>query len=528
MLVNQAFQRIPNGCGLLRCGAIRGISQMPKVQNELCLHKRVFDPKNHKGATMSANLFLNFHSHKYDRNKGPFRRKPMICCLIFSLLLACMPACSRESSAKSSVFELTGEPIRFDEDNSPDSQTADAAFLQDSSPSASGDSDSDRSALNTPSPSGDAVVETGDTAGAQDTSSASSGEDSGSKDDSGSLTLLMVGDILLHTPVEKSALREDGSYSYDAIFENTRERISAADLALVNQEVILGGAELGISGYPAFNAPYEVGDDLVEAGFDVICHATNHALDKGKKGLCNCLNFWETKHPEIAVLGLHSSPDDPLYIYEKDGIRIAILNYTYGTNGVALPSDMPYAVDLLNDASSIAEDIRYAESVADFTIVCPHWGTEYRLTPDASQQKWTKLFLENGVDLVIGTHPHVIEPVEYVTDEATGHSMLVYYSLGNFVNWTSSSGEGIANRMVGGMAQVTLQRSPEGNVSIKDHRITALVCHLTEGKDGVSVRFLSDYNEDLAKENLICSQDSAFSYSYCVDLCNSVWGSSWD
>ena len=100
-----------------------------------------------------------------------------------------------------------------------------------------------------------------------------------------SISLIMVGDILLHTPVEKSAKREDGTYSYDAIFADTKDLISAADLALVNQEVILGGKELGISGYPAFNAPYEVGDDLVEAGFDVICHATNHALDKGKRGV---------------------------------------------------------------------------------------------------------------------------------------------------------------------------------------------------------------------------------------------------
>ena len=340
------------------------------------------------------------------------------------------------------------------------------------------------------------------------------------------VTLLMVGDILLHTPVEKSAKREDGSYSYDAIFENTKDLISAADLALVNQEVILGGTELGISGYPAFNAPYEVGDDLVEAGFDVICHATNHAMDKGKQGVTNCLTFWEEKHPDITVLGLHDAPDDPLFIYEKDGIKVAILNYSYGTNGNPLPSDMPYAVDLLKKDKVIA-DITYAESVADFTVVCPHWGTEYRLTPDSSQEKWTKIFLENGVDLVIGTHPHVIEPVEMITDEQTGHSMLVYYSLGNFVNWTASSGDGIANRMVGGMAQVTLERDENGLVSIADYQVTALVCHLKNGQDGVTVMPLSTYSEALASENQIIKQDSHFSYSYCLDLCDTVWGDLW-
>ena len=340
------------------------------------------------------------------------------------------------------------------------------------------------------------------------------------------VTLLMVGDILLHVPVEKSAKREDGSYSYDAIFEHTKDLISEADLALVNQEVILGGTELGISGYPAFNAPYEVGDDLAEAGFDVICHATNHALDKGKAGVVNCLRYWESAHQEIQVLGIHDAPDDPLFIYEKDGMKIAFLNYTYGTNGIALPQDMPYAVDLLSKEKVIA-DIQYAESVADFTVVCPHWGTEYRLTADASQAKWTKLFFENGVDLVLGTHPHVIEPVEMITDEESGHSMLVYYSLGNFVNWTSSSGSGIANRMVGGMAGVTLKRGDDGNVFIADYDVTALVCHLTPGQDGVTTWPLASYSEELAAENSICSQDPAFSYVYCTNLCNEVWGDLW-
>lgn len=344
------------------------------------------------------------------------------------------------------------------------------------------------------------------------------------------VNLVMVGDILLHTPVEASALREDGTYSYDTIFANTADSISAADLALVNQEVIIGGKELGISGYPAFNAPYELGDDLANAGFDIVCHATNHALDKGKNGLLNCLNYWDTAHPEIRVLGIHNNENDNIYIRECNGIRIAFLNYTYSTNGVALPEDMPYAVDMLTNANidRILKDIQTAEAEADFTVVCPHWGTEYRLTPDASQDKWNKIFLENGVDLVLGTHPHVIEPVKLLTDENTGHEMLVYYSLGNFVNWTSSSGEGIANRMVGGMAQVSLTKSSDGSVTISDYGIRALVCHLEDGPNGVTVNFLSDYSTEKAASNAIIRQDPAFSYDYCVNLCNEVWGDLWN
>ncbi len=342
------------------------------------------------------------------------------------------------------------------------------------------------------------------------------------------ITVVMAGDILLHTPVEESALQEDGSYNFNAVFARTADDIQAADLAIVNQEVIIGGKELGISGYPSFNAPYEAGDALVEAGFDVVCHGTNHALDKGKKGVENCLRFWEETYPDIAVLGINGSQDmqNDIYIYEQDGIRIAILNYTYGTNGIALPEDMPYAVDLLEE-KKVLSDIERAEKEADFTIVCPHWGTEYRLEPDASQEKWAALFLENGVDLVLGTHPHVIEPIEWLTDEETGHEMLVYYSLGNFVNWTGSSGAGIANRMVGGMAEVTIGRNETGEAVILDYGANALVCHLEEGVNNVTTYALADYTDALAKRNAIIAQDADFSKEYCENLCDDVWGDLW-
>lgn len=338
------------------------------------------------------------------------------------------------------------------------------------------------------------------------------------------VSLVMVGDILLHTPVAESGVQEDGSYNFDALFANVKDEITAADLALVNQEVIIGGEELGISGYPSFNAPYELGDALVTAGFDVVLHATNHTLDQGKWGVKNCLSFWKNSYPKLAILGINESQDiqdNNIYVYEQDGIRIAILNYTYGTNGISLPSDMPYAVNLLVEEKVVA-DLTKAKEQADFIIVCPHWGTEYQLTPSEEQERWTKIFLENGVDLVIGTHPHVIEPIEWVSDD-NGNEMLVYYSLGNFVNWTASSGEGIANRMVGGMAEVTIGMDEKGSAFILDYGVEPLVCHLTEGTNGVTTYLLSDYTEEMAAENAIVVQDDAFSKEYCVRLCEEVW-----
>ena len=333
---------------------------------------------------------------------------------------------------------------------------------------------------------------------------------------------------MLHTRIHEYSKQADGSYNYDAIFANLAEEISAADLALVNQEVIIGGEELGISGYPSFNAPEEAGDALVKAGFDVVLHATNHALDKKGKGVLNTLQFWEENYPELGVLGIHDSEEDreEIYITEIEGIRIAILNYTYGTNGIAMPKNMLYAVDML-DKETVISDICKAKELADIVIVCPHWGTEYRLTPDKSQKEWTELFLEEGVDLVLGTHPHVIEPVELLTNPETGEQMPVFYSIGNFVNWTSGKGEGVANRMVGGMPTILLERDENGTAYVADYSITAIVCHVEKKTNGITVYPLSEYTEELAERNAIKNQDPQFSLEYCTNLCNEIWGDLW-
>lgn len=338
-----------------------------------------------------------------------------------------------------------------------------------------------------------------------------------------SVQVVMVGDMLMHGRVMESGLKEDGSYNFDHLFENVKNTIEKADLALVNQETILGGTELGLSGYPAFNSPYELGDSLVNAGFDVILHATNHTLDKGKTGVLNCMNFWDTNYPDITYLGINKSEEEQnndIYIFSEDDLDIAILNYTYGTNGINPPEDMPYIVNYMEE-EKIIKDLQYAEENADFTIVCPHWGTEYVLSATDSQKKWAKLFMENGADLVIGTHPHVIEPIEMLNDE-NGNEMLVYYSIGNYVNGTSGTGEGTTNRMVGGIADITISLDENGEAYIEEYDVIPIVCHIDE-KTEYTVYYLSDYTEDLAKENHILSQDANFSLEACENLVKKVW-----
>lgn len=348
--------------------------------------------------------------------------------------------------------------------------------------------------------------------------------DSQNNDNATEFSLVMVGDVLLHTSVSNSGLMEDGSYNYSHLFRNVRNDIEEADLALVNQEVILGGTELGLSGYPAFNGAYEVGDALVEAGFDVVLHATNHALDKGRRGILNCINYWRTSHPDMGVIGINESQEEQnnVYVREVNGIKVAILNYTYGTNGISLPSDMPYCVNLL-DGGKIAKDMEIAKQISDFIIVCPHWETEYTHNETAEQEKWAEYFTELGANLIIGTHPHVIEPVKWV-ESSNGNRALVYYSIGNFINATSDYGRGVADRMIGAMANVIIARDADWNIYIKDYSVSPLVTQMLSGKGQITTYKLSDYSEELAAQNEIILRDSVFSLQYCKELCDSVFG----
>lgn len=343
-------------------------------------------------------------------------------------------------------------------------------------------------------------------------------------DNATEFSLVMVGDVLLHTPVSDSGLMEDGSYNYSHLFRNVRNDIEEADLALVNQEVILGGTELGLSGYPTFNGAYEVGDALVEAGFDVVLHATNHALDKGRRGILNCINYWRTSHPDMGVIGINESQEEQnnVYVREVNGIKVAILNYTYGTNGISLPSDMPYCVNLL-DSGKIAKDMEIAKQISDFIIVCPHWGTEYTHNETAEQEKWAEYFTELGANLIIGTHPHVIEPVNWV-EASNGNRALVYYSIGNFINATSDYGRGVADRMIGAMAKVIVAKNSDGSFYVKDYSAIPLVTQMISGRGQITTYKLSDYSEELAAQNEIILRDSVFSLQYCKELCDSVFG----
>ncbi len=313
------------------------------------------------------------------------------------------------------------------------------------------------------------------------------------KNTSSEVTLLAVGDNLIHREVIASGMHEDGTCNYDHLYANLKEEISAADIAVVNQETIFGGKSLGYSGYPVFNSPTQIGDALIGAGFDVVLSATNHTLDKGGKGLKNAFAYWKTK-PAIRVLGINETEEaaKKICVIEKNGIKIAMLNYTFSLNGNQLPEDQPYLVNML-DKKKMAQDIALAEKEADFTIVFPHWGTEYVYQPISMQKDLKDFFYAAGVDLVIGSHPHVLEPVEWVGEEG-GRRMLVYYSLGNFLSYQRE-----APRMLGGMAEVTITKDNSGT-HISQAGITPIITHYENGPADYHYALykLTDYTPALA------------------------------
>lgn len=346
--------------------------------------------------------------------------------------------------------------------------------------------------------------------------------DRGTAAEPANVTVLMVGDILVHPSVWRSGERADGTRNYDHLFEHVAADIAAADIAMLDQETLLGGDELGLSGYPVFNGPQEIGDAEVAAGFDVALHANNHALDKGMAGIEAELAFWREKHPQMTVTGMADSQEaaDVVPVLERSGHKIAILNYATNTNGIPLPE--PWAVRMISE-EQIAADVEAARAAgAEAIVACPHWGTEYAAAPDAEQLKWGQVLADAGADVIIGDHPHVMQPFEVLTS-ADGREVTVFWSTGNFV-----SGQDRKDSMVGSIARVTLSFSADG-VRVGECRLTPLVTNKA-GATNLTTYKLVDYTEELAAGNGIRNDAgcSDFTRQWCVDFCSERLGEAFD
>jgi poly-gamma-glutamate synthesis protein (capsule biosynthesis protein) len=265
--------------------------------------------------------------------------------------------------------------------------------------------------------------------------------------------LAAIGDVLIHNTVYQDAADpQTGGYNFKPMLAPVREFLLKPDVLVANQESITGGKELGLSSYPMFNSPHEVGDALLDAGVDLVTMANNHTLDKGEKGVLSATAYWDKLG--IPYTGAFRSEEDrqTLRALTSQGISFSFLSYTYGTNGIAVPQDKPYLVNLI-DPERIRQEVEAAKKAADVSVVAMHWGAENQLAANADQKALAAKLAEWGVDIIIGTHPHVLQTFEWI-GRPDGSRTLVMYSLGNFLSAQSK-----LPQLLGGIGQVEVVKT---------------------------------------------------------------------
>lgn len=252
------------------------------------------------------------------------------------------------------------------------------------------------------------------------------------------VSIVMVGDNLIHKTIYQSVANDN--YNFKPIYQEIKPYIKSFDLAFINQETILGGKEIGLSSYPTFNSPYELGDALVDTGFNLISLANNHTLDRGEKAVINSVNYW-SKQSVVFSGSCLSIGESQVKFFEKNTIKFAFIAYTYGTNGIFHPNGKTYLANIYSDEKALL-DLAELKKTVDIIIVSMHWGEEYSSLPNQEQKKQAYFLSSLGVDIIIGHHPHVIQPIDIISHN--NHQTIVIYSLGNFL----SDQVGI-NRLIG-------------------------------------------------------------------------------
>lgn len=314
------------------------------------------------------------------------------------------------------------------------------------------------------------------------------------------ISFLAAGDNVIHPCIyidaRNRAAAGTRAYNFRPMYDDVDEYIASFDLAFINQETLMGGDDLGLSGYPNFNSPQDLGRDLADIGFDIVNIANNHMCDKSEKGLAGTIAFWESEEmADITLLGGYKSAEDydNIRVVERDGIKLAFLSYTYGTNGMRLPASSEYVVPYINDADIIRQSA-LANEAGDLTIVSIHWGEENVSAPTDEQRRVAKLLAENGADVILGHHPHVLQPIEWIETERG--STLCIYSLGNLLSammyWQN---------MVGGFFTFDIVKMSDGCVYVDDPEFVPTAFFYGPSYYNSHLYFLKDYPDDVAKNH---------------------------
>ena len=280
-----------------------------------------------------------------------------------------------------------------------------------------------------------------------------------------SFTLTAIGDIMCHnTQYWDAYQKETDTYDFSYVFENVKDYIAAGDVSIANIETSFAGKDRGYSNYPVFNSPDELARDVKATGLDIITTAGNHCLDMGYSGLSRTIDV--LKNNEIEQLGTYKSQEerDTIFIKDVKGVKIAFIDYTYGTNGIPVPSGKEYCVNLM-DKDLIKKDIESAKKQnVDMIVACMHWGDEYKTKANQEQEDLADFLFKNGVNVIIGNHPHVLEQMEKRTvtlEDGTTQDGFVIFACGNFI--CDQNAENTRNSII---LNLDITRHSDGKVTV--------------------------------------------------------------
>lgn len=333
------------------------------------------------------------------------------------------------------------------------------------------------------------------------------------------LQMLSVGDNLIHDGIYEQANKRAGGNGYDFSFCYSRVKatVEAADIATINQETIIAESYQP-SGYPLFNSPQELGEEVCKTGFDVVSLANNHMLDKTIKGLSEAIDFWDAQEGIVRTGAYKDQADlDSVEYIEKNGVKIGLVGITQYLNGLSLPKDSPMKIILTSDEATIERKIKAAKEQCDVVLVNVHWGSEYTTTPSQDQRNLAQKMAAWGANVIIGHHPHVLQPIEWI-DNTDGSRTLVAYSLGNFI-----SQQNTAARVIGGMLHYSITVDfDSGKVTVGDVSFETTVTHFVTGGHDVQIYPLSQYSDALAKKQASRIKQPDFSIAYIENFVKDV------
>lgn len=340
-----------------------------------------------------------------------------------------------------------------------------------------------------------------------------------------SVHFLAVGDNLVQTHVYRSAQAwaTDGTYDFTKTYENVAPLIAAADVAIINQETLICGGDYEISGSNFnFNSPVELGDELVEIGFDVFTLANNHLLDKRIDGLLSSLDYWDAMADEHGILAVGAYRDaedqNQIRVQEVNGMKIAYLAYTEHLNGYSIPSDSPVKIGLTSDEALIERQIKEANEIADAVIVAAHWGNEDTHTVAERVYTLADKMIQWGADVILGGHSHTAQTMEYITRE-DGTQGFVFYSLGNFVSAQTDN-----FNMIGEMGEFDLTLDLEtGELIVENVKCTPVITHYDDAqRTNLRLYPYNMYTAELADSHGVPYAPLGTAKSFGMDVINRI------